>query len=34
MLPVSQQITFLYTQDMAKTAPFYEAVLGLTLIQI
>lgn len=31
MLPVSQQITFLYTQDMAKTVPFYEDVLGLPL---
>ncbi len=31
MLPISQQITFLYTQDMAKTVPFYEDVLGLSL---
>lgn len=30
-LPVDEQITFLYTQDMAKTAPFYETVLGLEL---
>jgi catechol 2,3-dioxygenase-like lactoylglutathione lyase family enzyme len=31
MLPVDQQITFLYCEDLAKTAPFYEDVLGLTL---
>lgn len=31
-LPISQQITFLYTQDITKTAPFYEDVLGLALV--
>jgi len=30
-LPVDEQITFLYTQDMGATAPFYETVLGLEL---
>ena len=30
-LPVDEQITFLYTQDIAKVAPFYEDVLGLEL---
>lgn len=31
MLPISEQITFLYTQDLARTVPFYEQVLGLEL---
>lgn len=31
MLPVDQQITFLYCQDLAATAPFYEDALGLEL---
>ncbi len=31
MLPISEQITFLYTQDLARTASFYEQVLGLSL---
>jgi len=31
MLPVDQQITFLYCEDLKRTAPFYEDVLGLTL---
>lgn len=30
-LPVDQQITFLYTRDLAQTARFYEEVLGLPL---
>lgn len=30
-LPIDEQITFLYTQDMAATAPFYETILGLEL---
>lgn len=29
--PITQQITFLYTHDLASTAPFYEDVLGLPL---
>lgn len=29
--PINEQITFLYTRDMAKTIPFYEEVLGLPL---
>jgi catechol 2,3-dioxygenase-like lactoylglutathione lyase family enzyme len=29
--PVDQQITFLYTRDLAATARFYEQVLGLPL---
>jgi catechol 2,3-dioxygenase-like lactoylglutathione lyase family enzyme len=28
---IDQQITFLYTRDLAATARFYEHVLGLTL---
>ncbi|MCU0511427.1 MAG: VOC family protein [Anaerolineae bacterium] len=31
MLPVSEQITFLYTTDLARSAPFYEQALGLPL---
>lgn len=30
-LTIDEQITFLYCEDMAKTAPFYEKVLGLEL---
>jgi catechol 2,3-dioxygenase-like lactoylglutathione lyase family enzyme len=30
-LPVTQQITFLDTDDLARTAEFYEGVLGLRL---
>jgi catechol 2,3-dioxygenase-like lactoylglutathione lyase family enzyme len=30
-LPIDEQITFLYCEDMAKTAAFYEDVLGLEL---
>ncbi len=29
--PVDSQITFLYTNDLARTAQFYEDVLGLQL---
>lgn len=29
---IDQQITFLYTRDLAATARFYEEVLGLTLV--
>jgi catechol 2,3-dioxygenase-like lactoylglutathione lyase family enzyme len=29
---IDQQITFLYTRDLAQTAQFYEDVLGLTLV--
>jgi catechol 2,3-dioxygenase-like lactoylglutathione lyase family enzyme len=29
--PIDQQITFLYTRDLAATARFYEEVLGLPL---
>lgn len=28
---ISQQVTFLYTRDLAATARFYEDVMGLTL---
>ena len=30
-LPIDEQITFLYCDNMARTAPFYEDVLGLEL---
>lgn len=30
-LPVTEQITFLYTRNLAESAPFYEQVLGLEL---
>ena len=30
-LPIDEQITFLYCEDIMKTAPFYETVLGLKL---
>lgn len=29
--PISQQITFLYTNDLARSAQFYENILGLNL---
>ena len=31
-LPVDAQITFLYCESLAVTAPFYERVLGLPLV--
>jgi catechol 2,3-dioxygenase-like lactoylglutathione lyase family enzyme len=31
-LPVDQQITFLYTENIQETAPFYEEFLGLQLV--
>jgi catechol 2,3-dioxygenase-like lactoylglutathione lyase family enzyme len=31
--PFEQNITFLYTQNMAQTARFYEEVLGLPLVR-
>lgn len=31
MPPIEQQVTFLYTSDLARTADFYERVLGLVL---
>ena len=30
-LPITEQITFLYTRDLQKTAHFYEEALGLPL---
>jgi catechol 2,3-dioxygenase-like lactoylglutathione lyase family enzyme len=30
-LPIAQQITFLDTRDLARTADFYERILGLRL---
>lgn len=30
--PFDQQVTFLYTRDLATTARFYEQVLGLSLV--
>ena len=30
--PIDQQVTFLYTRDLAGTARFYEEVLGLSLV--
>lgn len=30
--PLNQQVTFLYTRDLAGTAVFYEDVLGLPLV--
>jgi len=32
MPPFTQQVTFLYTPDLATTARFYEQVLGLELV--
>lgn len=29
--PIGQQITFLYTHDLAETAHFYEQIMGLPL---
>jgi catechol 2,3-dioxygenase-like lactoylglutathione lyase family enzyme len=31
--PVEQQITFLYTGDLASSAAFYETLLGLELVR-
>lgn len=31
ILPISQQITFFYVQDLVRTAQFYEKILGLHL---
>jgi catechol 2,3-dioxygenase-like lactoylglutathione lyase family enzyme len=30
--PIDQQVTFLYTSDLEKTAGFYENTLGLSLV--
>ncbi len=30
--PIEQQVTFLYTQDLAATTAFYEQTLGLPLV--
>jgi catechol 2,3-dioxygenase-like lactoylglutathione lyase family enzyme len=30
--PIEQQITFLYTKNLAATANFYEEIMGLTLV--
>jgi catechol 2,3-dioxygenase-like lactoylglutathione lyase family enzyme len=32
MPSIDQQITFLYTRDLAATAHFYESVMGLALV--
>lgn len=32
MPPFTQQVTFLYTPDLAATARFYEQILGLELV--
>ena len=32
MSPFTQQVTFLYTPDLATTARFYEQILGLELV--
>lgn len=29
--PINEQITFLYTRDIGKTASFYEEIMGLSL---
>ena len=29
--PIDEQITFIYTRDLAATTPFYETILGLEL---
>lgn len=31
-LPVEQQVTFLYTRDLLKSAAFYEDIMGLRLV--
>jgi len=31
MLPFDQQVTFIYTRDLAASAAFYEGILGLPL---
>lgn len=33
MLPVDSQITFLYTNDLQKTAAFYETLMGFELVR-
>lgn len=33
MKPFDQQITFLYTRDLKRTAQFYEELLGLELVR-
>ena len=30
-LPIAEQITFMYCENLAKTAPFYEDILGFEL---
>ncbi len=30
--PLDQQVTFLYTRDLSKTAEFYEEILGLPMV--
>ena len=30
--PIEQQVTFLYTNDLAATAHFYEDIMGLALV--
>ncbi len=30
--PLDQQVTFLYTRDLVKTAEFYEEILGLPMV--
>mgnify|MGYP001587504147 CR=1 FL=1 len=32
-LPIEEQITFLYTRDLERTATFYEQILGLPLVR-
>ncbi len=31
-LPITEQITFLYTRDLATTAHFYEEIMGFPLV--
>lgn len=31
-LPLEQQVTFLYTRDLLKSAAFYEDIMGLRLV--
>jgi catechol 2,3-dioxygenase-like lactoylglutathione lyase family enzyme len=33
VLPVDQQVTFLYTRDLEKTVRFYEEVMGFPLVR-
>ena len=30
--PIEQHVTFLYTQDLNKTAQFYEEIIGLSMV--